>query len=112
MKHNRITGCRFLSGRVEAVLRKMARRESFEVVVVDPPREGCPEWVLRLVARQLRPARIIDVSCEPAALARDLAILTRSGYRVTEVQPIDMFPHTPHIESVAVLERLAASRSD
>ena len=118
LKLNRIGGCRFLSGRVEAVLRKMARGESFEVVILDPPRDGCPEWVLRLVARQVRPARIIDVSCEPAALARDLALLTRCGYRVMEVQPIDMFPHTPHIESVAMLQHttphdaaLAARRS-
>ena len=57
-----------------------------------------------MIARSIRPQRIIDVSCDPPALARDLALLTRAGYRVLEIQPIDMFPHTSHIESVAVLQ--------
>jgi 23S rRNA (uracil1939-C5)-methyltransferase len=111
LKLNRISGCRFLSGRVETVLKKMVHRESFEAVILDPPREGCPEWLLRMVARQIRPTRIIDVSCDPVALSCDLALLTRCGYRVMEVQPIDMFPHTPHIESVALLQRSAPAAS-
>jgi 23S rRNA (uracil1939-C5)-methyltransferase len=72
---------------------------------LDPPREGCPEWALRLIARKIRPERIIDVSCDPRSLGRDLATLTQSGYRVMEIQPIDMFPHTSHIESIALLIR-------
>jgi 23S rRNA (uracil1939-C5)-methyltransferase len=58
-----------------------------------------------LIARKIRPERIIDVSCDPRSLGRDLATLTQSGYRVMEIQPIDMFPHTSHIESIALLIR-------
>ncbi len=107
LRANHISGCRFLSGKAETTLKKLARDESFEVVILDPPREGCPEWALRLIAQRMRPARIIDVSCDPTTLARDLALLTGSGYRIREIQPIDMFPHTAHIESVALVERSA-----
>jgi 23S rRNA (uracil1939-C5)-methyltransferase len=105
LKQNQITGCRYVSGKVESALKKLAHNEQFQVVILDPPREGCPEWALRLLARRIRPERIIDVSCDPRSLSRDLVVLTRSGYRVMEIQPIDMFPHTSHIESVALLIR-------
>jgi 23S rRNA (uracil1939-C5)-methyltransferase len=105
LKQNRITDCRYISGKVETALKKLVRQEHFQVVILDPPREGCPEWALRMLARKLRPERIIDVSCDPRSLARDLALLTQAGYRVVEIQPIDMFPHTSHIESVALLIR-------
>jgi 23S rRNA (uracil1939-C5)-methyltransferase len=105
LQRNRIAGCRFIRSPVETALKRLASRESIDVVVLDPPREGCPDWVLRLIARTIAPERIIDVSCSPAALARDLAILTRAGYRVAEIQPIDLFPHTAHIESVTLLVR-------
>ncbi len=107
LRSNGISGCRFQSGKVEAVIKRLARGARFDVVILDPPREGCPDWVLGMIARQIRPQRIIDVSCDPAALARDLAVLTRAGYRAIEIQPIDMFPHTPHIESVAMLDHLS-----
>lgn len=111
LKHNQISGCRVIAGKVEATLKKLVRGERFQIAILDPPREGCPEWILRLIARQMRPQRIIDVSCDPTALARDLALLTKAGYRVTEIQPIDMFPHTSHIESVALLEAVRSGRS-
>jgi 23S rRNA (uracil-5-)-methyltransferase RumA len=104
LKHNQITGCRVVAGKVETTLKKLVRGERFPIAILDPPREGCPHWILRLIARRMRPQRIIDVSCDPTALARDLALLVHSGYRVTEIQPIDMFPHTAHIESVTLLE--------
>jgi 23S rRNA (uracil1939-C5)-methyltransferase len=103
VKHNHITGCRFIGNKVESALKKLAHAERFQVAILDPPREGCPEWALRLLARKIRPQRIIDVSCDPTTLARDLHTLIRCGYRVMEIQPIDMFPHTSHIESVAML---------
>jgi 23S rRNA (uracil1939-C5)-methyltransferase len=106
LRSNGVSGCRFQSGKVEAVIKKLARGAPFDVVIFDPPREGCPDWVLGMIARQIRPQRVIDVSCDPAALARDLAVLTRARYRAIEIQPIDMFPHTPHIESVAVLDQV------
>jgi 23S rRNA (uracil1939-C5)-methyltransferase len=81
---------------------------AFDAVILDPPREGAPPEVVRGVFERLRPARGILVSCNPEALARELPIAVAAGYRVRRVQPVDMFPHTPHVEAVAVLERLAA----
>ena len=79
----------------------------FDAVILDPPREGCPESVVRAVFGRLRPARGILVSCNPEALARELPLAVAEGYRVVRVQPVDMFPHTAHVEAVAVLERRA-----
>ncbi|MGH7321334.1 MAG: 23S rRNA (uracil(1939)-C(5))-methyltransferase RlmD [Candidatus Rokuibacteriota bacterium] len=102
---NGIGNCTFLPGEVRHVLPELLRRGiRAEVVVADPPRAGLHPKALRAV-QALAPARIVYVSCNPATLARDLAILRAGGYRITAVQPIDMFPHTPHIEVVARLER-------
>jgi 23S rRNA (uracil1939-C5)-methyltransferase len=81
---------------------------SFDAVILDPPREGTPPEVMRGVFERLKPARGILVSCDPEALSRELPLAVAAGYRVLRVQPVDMFPHTPHIEAVAVLERHAA----
>jgi 23S rRNA (uracil1939-C5)-methyltransferase len=78
-----------------------------DVVVVDPPRAGLHPRVVVRVA-ELAPARIVYVSCNPATLARDLKDFAGLGWRVAEVTPYDMFPHTPHIECVARLERTAS----
>lgn len=74
-----------------------------DLVVVDPPRAGLHPRVVFRVA-ELRPRRIVYVSCNPATLARDLKDFAANGYRLAEVTPFDMFPHTPHIECVARLE--------
>jgi hypothetical protein len=66
--------------------------------------------VIRRVFADLRPARAIYVSCDPVSLARDLVDITGAGYVVVRAQPVDMFPHTPHIESVVTLERTPAAR--
>jgi len=95
---------RLVCGRVEHALSKLGA-ESWDVAILDPPREGCPPQVLRDVAERLRPERLVLVSCNPEALARELGLALRAGYRATLVQPVDMFPHTPHVETVAVLER-------
>jgi 23S rRNA (uracil1939-C5)-methyltransferase len=76
-----------------------------DAVVLDPPRAGCPAGVLEGIAARLRPREIAYVSCNPAALARDLEVLALKGYRVHGVHPIDLFPHTPHVECVAHLSR-------
>ena len=95
---------RLVCASVERALPRLAAG-AFDAVVLDPPREGCPPEVLREVFGRLRPARAVLVSCNPDALARELPVAVRAGYRVLGVQPVDMFPHTPHVEAVAVLER-------
>jgi 23S rRNA (uracil1939-C5)-methyltransferase len=74
-------------------------------VILDPPREGCEEVVLDDVFGRLRPATAVYVSCNPETLARDLQSIVGQGYAIESMQPVDMFPHTPHIETVAVLSR-------
>ena len=70
-----------------------------DVIVFDPIRAGCKEEVLTSAAC-MEPKRIVYVSCNPATMARDIEILTHYGYELKEVQPVDMFPHTPHVENV------------
>jgi 23S rRNA (uracil1939-C5)-methyltransferase len=102
---NGIQNCTFLAGEVRHVLPSlMARGVAAQVVVADPPRAGFHPRALRTLIA-LAPERIVYVSCNPATLARDLAELGGGGYRLEWVQPVDMFPHTPHIEAVARLVR-------
>jgi len=89
---------------VEAALPRLAPG-AFDAVVLDPPREGCPPEVVRGVFGRLKPLRGVLVSCNPESLARELPLAVAEGYRVLRVQPLDMFPHTPHVEAVVVLER-------
>lgn len=109
LKQNSISGCRFVQSRVQNFLKGVPRTLKFGTVILDPPRDGCPDWSVRIIARGLRPRRIINVSCNPQALASDLEVLTQSGYRIREIQPVDMFPHTAHIETVTLLERIHPS---
>jgi 23S rRNA (uracil1939-C5)-methyltransferase len=105
---NGIANCTFLAGEVRFVLPQLVSQGvSVQVVVADPPRAGFHPKALRALL-QMGPARIVYVSCNPATLARDLGELVRGGYRLEWVQPVDMFPHTPHIEAVARLERVPA----
>lgn len=75
-----------------------------DVIVVDPPRKGCDPRLLDTIL-EMKPERVVYVSCNPSTLARDLKILEDGGYKTVEVQPVDMFPHTVHVESVALLVR-------
>jgi 23S rRNA (uracil1939-C5)-methyltransferase len=104
-RRNGIANCTFLAGEVRHVLPELVRQGvRAEVVIADPPRAGFhPKALAALIA--LAPARVVYVSCNPATLARDLGDLVRGGYRVEWVQPVDMFPQTPHIEAVARLRR-------
>jgi 23S rRNA (uracil1939-C5)-methyltransferase len=103
---NGISNCRFLAGDLKERLREILRTGSEylpEAVITDPPRAGMhPEVVQAL--RELSPRRIIYVSCNPATLARDLALL-KDDYEVLAIQPFDLFPHTSHIECVVRLEK-------
>lgn len=98
------SGLTIVPAAVERALERFAPGD-FDAVILDPPREGCPPEVVTDVFSRLRPARGILVSCNPEALARELPLAAAAGYRVLRVQPVDMFPHTPHIEAVAVVER-------
>ncbi len=75
-----------------------------DVLILDPPRRGCdPQLLKKIMAWKTK--RLVYISCNPVSLARDLALLTKGGYRIHQVQPLDLFPHTYHIESVASLVR-------
>ncbi|MDH4222219.1 MAG: 23S rRNA (uracil(1939)-C(5))-methyltransferase RlmD [candidate division Zixibacteria bacterium] len=100
---NSINNCRFFQGEVKEVLSSLFQEGySPEVIVVDPPRAGMHKKVISSILT-LKPVKIVYVSCNPATLARDLQILCEEDYRLEKVQPVDMFPQTYHIESVARL---------
>lgn len=92
----------FIEGKVEEVLPSL--KASIDLAVLDPPRQGCASEALAALDR-LAPTKIVYVSCDPAILARDTRRLVQAGYQLVEVQPVDMFPQTYHIESVALLRR-------
>ena len=95
---------RFMCARVENAIAR-AGKASWDAVILDPPRQGTPPEVLAGVFDGMRPARAIYVSCNSNALSAELPVILKSGYRVTDVRPVDMFPHTDHIETVVTLER-------
>ncbi|MBY0495937.1 MAG: 23S rRNA (uracil(1939)-C(5))-methyltransferase RlmD [Cyanobacteria bacterium] len=95
---------RFVAVRVEDALSRAAK-DPWDAVVLDPPRQGCPPAVLSGIFERIRPARAVYVSCNPDALAKELPVILKTGYRVTRVQPLDMFPHTDHIETVVTFAR-------
>jgi 23S rRNA (uracil1939-C5)-methyltransferase len=95
---------RFIASRVEDALAR-AGKDPWDAVVLDPPRQGCPAAVIAGVFEHIRPARVVYVSCNPDALAKELPVILKTGYRVTRVQPVDMFPHTDHIETVVSFAR-------
>ena len=98
---NNIKNCSFLLGDVLKVLPSIAKKP--DIIIIDPPRAGMHKDVAAKVL-DLKPERIVYISCNPATLGRDLAMLSER-YTVSEVQPIDMFPHTYHIETVCLLKK-------
>ncbi|WP_296975903.1 23S rRNA (uracil(1939)-C(5))-methyltransferase RlmD [Thermobacillus sp. ZCTH02-B1] len=99
------TNARFYVGRAEELLPRWLKTGFRpDVIVVDPPRTGCDDALLRAVA-DVKPPRFVYVSCNPATLAKDCRFLLDSGFRIEWVQPVDMFPQTSHVESVLLLVR-------
>ena len=104
-KLNRINNCAFIAGDAAKLLHKLkSEQAAVDLVILNPPRKGCEASVLKHVAA-LAPQKIIYVSCSPETLGRDLQLLHGLGYKTSQIQPVDMFPHTPHIENVALLTR-------
>lgn len=102
-KINNLDNVEFYVGKAEEVVPKMYKQgKRANVVVVDPPRKGCDEKVLDTII-SMQPDRVVYVSCNPSTLARDLNYLDERGYKCLEVQPVDMFPHSVHIENVALI---------
>lgn len=113
-KINGIENVEFFVGKAEEVLPEFYEKGMIEknredmlhpdVIVVDPPRKGCDEKCLETIVK-MKPERVVYVSCDSATLARDLKYLCEQGYEVKKVQPVDMFPHTGHVETVCLLSK-------
>jgi len=104
-KRNEITNAHFFAGDARLALPELIERAGKpDVVVVDPPRAGLSQKVVRRIL-EASPKRIVYVSCNPTTLAPNAAQMVEAGWRLVKVRPVDMFPQTPHIESVALLER-------
>lgn len=103
---NNIKNTRFFSGDIRAVLNDSFFDENGrpDVIITDPPRAGMHEDVVKSIV-SASPRRIVYISCNPATQARDIALM-RGDYRVVRVQPVDMFPHTHHVENIVLLEKI------
>jgi 23S rRNA (uracil1939-C5)-methyltransferase len=102
---NGVKNVEFLVGESEIVIPELYRKGiKADVIVVDPPRKGCDEKLLEVIT-EMSPEKVVYVSCNPATLARDLKYLSERGYEVREVQPVDMFPQTSHVETVCLMSR-------
>ena len=105
-RKNNVTHCKFFEANLDSFLQTnqdlIAKLEKPDLAIVDPPRAGLnPKFVKQLL--ELKPSSIVYVSCNPATQARDIQLLVEAGYEVEKIQPVDMFPHTAHIETVAKL---------
>ena len=102
---NNISNAEFYAGKAEEIVPELYKKgERADVVFVDPPRKGCDEELLKTLV-DMSPERIVYVSCNPSTLARDLKYLTSQGFKVHEVQPVDMFPWSYHVECVVLMSR-------
>lgn len=110
-KLNNIKNATFFVGKAEEVVpeyyenqRKQGNYATADVIVVDPPRKGCDERLLATIIK-MQPQKVVYVSCDSATLARDLKFLCENGYELAKVQPVDMFAHSVHVETVVLLSK-------
>ncbi|HHD2715566.1 23S rRNA (uracil(1939)-C(5))-methyltransferase RlmD [Clostridium perfringens] len=102
-KENKVENVEFFVGESEVVIPDLINKGvKADVVVVDPPRKGCDKKLLDSITN-IDAKKIVYVSCDPSTLGRDLQVLEENGYKTLEVQPVDMFPNTSHVENVAKL---------
>lgn len=103
---NNITNAEFIcSDAKSAVQRLKARGESPSVVILDPPRKGCDIDTISTIA-EMKPKRVVYISCDSATLSRDLKEFNNKGFKPIEITPFDMFPRTSHVECVALLTKV------
>ncbi|MDK0735985.1 23S rRNA (uracil(1939)-C(5))-methyltransferase RlmD [Clostridium perfringens] len=104
-KENKVENVEFFVGESEVVIPDLINKGvKADVVVVDPPRKGCDKKLLDAITN-IDAKKIVYISCDPSTLGRDLQVLEENGYKTLEVQPVDMFPNTAHVETVALLRR-------
>lgn len=104
-RHNGVDSAEFVAADAGSHMRELAARgASLDVLMMDPPRAGSTPEFLK-AACMLAPRRIVYISCNPETQARDAKYLVERGYRIVEMQPVDMFPHTPHVENILAFER-------
>ncbi len=102
---NKVKNVEFIWGRSEEVIPRLIEDGKIpDAVVLDPPRKGCDQTLLESIIRA-KIRQIIYISCYPSTLARDINILLNAGYNLVDVQPVDMFPQTFHVETIALLEK-------
>lgn len=105
-KINKVKNVRFFTGDAGEFMVKMANEgKKLDLVIMDPPRSGSDEKFLTSVVK-LSPKKVVYISCNPVTQARDLKVLTGRGYKVTKVQPVDLFPKTYHVENICLLEKV------
>jgi len=100
-----VTNAKFICGNVDWVFRSkfLCLDEKIDLIVLDPPRGGCEKETLKTMV-DLRPSRIVYISCNPSTQARDVKFLIERGYGLKSLLPLDMFPQTQHIEVIGLLE--------
>jgi 23S rRNA (uracil-5-)-methyltransferase RumA len=98
---NNIINYSAIAGRAEKVIKDL--EGEFDIIVVDPPRPGINKKVLEKIG-EIKPRKVIYVSCNPTSQQHDIEILKEFGYKIEKCQPLDMFPHTPHVENIILCE--------
>ncbi len=107
---NRLTNTEYYCGAAEKIAPILLGKKLFpDVIILDPPRKGCDASLIE-TAVKAAPKRIVYISCKPSTLARDLKIFGEKGYRTLKIRPVDMFPRTSHVETVALMTRVDESR--